>query len=201
MRPPSASAKRARGTPPPVRVLSEGEALAKPSTDDRSYRLVELPNAMRVLLISDPQMSAEEDTGDGHGDEDEGEGDSEEGEEGEEGEEEGEGADSEGEGADSVKKASFALCVGVGYLSDPPNANGLAHFVEHMVFMGTEKYPDENEWAAFLSSHGGEDNGETDAETTCFYFDVHPNYLREGLDRFCQFFAAPRFAWGSSERE
>ena len=32
---------------------------------------------------------------------------------------------------------------------------GLAHFLEHMLRLGTEKYPDENEWVAFISSNGG----------------------------------------------
>ena len=99
------------------------------------------------------------------------------------------------------KKAACALCVGVGSLCDPPQLDGLAHFTEHMVFMGTERYPDENEWAAFLAKRGGEDNGETDAETTLFYFDVHPSYLRAALERFGQFFAAPLFNFNSAQRE
>ena len=71
-----------------------------------------------------------------------------------------------------MKKAAAALCVGVGSLSDPRTLEdgfgleGLAHFVEHMLFMGTVPYPDENGWSAFLSSHGGEDNGETHSEAT-----------------------------------
>ena len=32
---------------------------------------------------------------------------------------------------------------------------GLAHFLEHMLFMGSDKYPDENEYSAFLAQHGG----------------------------------------------
>jgi len=31
--------------------------------------------------------------------------------------------------------------VGVGSFSDPPEVQGMAHFLEHMVFMGSEKYP------------------------------------------------------------
>ena len=68
--------------------------------------------------------------------------------------------------------------LGVGYLCDPPEVQGLAHFVEHMLFMGTADHPRENGWSEFLASHGGEDNGETAAETTACYFDVHPAYLR-----------------------
>lgn len=47
-------------------------------------------------------------------------------------------------------QAACALCVGVGSYSDPPEIQGLAHFVEHMVFMGSEKYPKENEFDSFI---------------------------------------------------
>ena len=51
-------------------------------------------------------------------------------------------------------KASAALDVGVGHWCDPPHLPGLAHFLEHMLFLGTDKYPDENEYSAFLNAHG-----------------------------------------------
>ena len=76
------------------------------------------------------------------------------GEEGEEGEE------GEAGSGDSGKKASCAVAIGVGYLSDPADLGGLAHFTEHMLFMGTERFPDENGWGAYLSARGGSDNGE-----------------------------------------
>lgn len=49
-----------------------------------------------------------------------------------------------------MSQAACALCVGVGSYSDPEEIQGLAHFVEHMVFMGSEKYPKENEFDAFI---------------------------------------------------
>ena len=42
-----------------------------------------------------------------------------------------------------LNKSSAALAVGVGSLTDPKDRRGLAHFLEHMLFLGTEKYPDE----------------------------------------------------------
>ncbi|TXH59979.1 MAG: hypothetical protein E6Q89_01510 [Bacteroidia bacterium] len=44
-------------------------------------------------------------------------------------------------------KSSAALSMGVGSLRDPPTAQGLAHYLEHMLFMGTAKYPDENDYS------------------------------------------------------
>ena len=73
-----------------------------------------------------------------------------------------------------TKTAAAALCVGVGSFSDPPHRQGLAHFLEHMLFMGSEKFPDENEVEEFLSSHGGYSNAFTEVEHTCFHFEVEP---------------------------
>lgn len=41
-----------------------------------------------------------------------------------------------------------------GHMCDPKELPGLAHFCEHMLFLGTEKYPVENEYPRFLSEHG-----------------------------------------------
>lgn len=52
-----------------------------------------------------------------------------------------------------------------------------------VVFMGSEKYPAENGFDAFLRKHGGSDNASTDCETTVFQFDVQKRHFREALDR------------------
>ncbi|ELW65468.1 Nardilysin [Tupaia chinensis] len=83
---------------------------------------------------------------------------------------------------DTVLSAA-ALCVGVGSFADPDDLPGLAHFLEHMVFMGSLKYPDENGFDAFLKKHGGSDNASTDCERTVFQFDVQRKYFKEALDR------------------
>ena len=169
------------------------ESIVQPESDKRLYRMVELENELRVLLISDPEMANQPAAPATEAGEEEGE-EGEEEEEGEEDEDEGEGEDDEEKEAgsgDSGKKASCAVAIGVGYLSDPADLGGLAHFAEHMLFMGTEKYPDENGWGAYLSARGGSDNGETDAEHTVFYFDVQPSDLHESMERFGQFFEVP----------
>ena len=97
--------------------------------------------------------------------------------------------------------AACALCVGVGYLSDPAGIGGLAHYVEHMCFMGTRDFPDENGWSKHISKHGGTTNAETDAETTVYYFDIHPSHLKQTLRRFGSFFSCPLFKWSGSRRE
>ncbi|XP_076033223.1 nardilysin-like isoform X2 [Oratosquilla oratoria] len=75
------------------------------------------------------------------------------------------------------------------------------HFLEHMVFMGSEKYPSENALDAFLKRHGGRDNAQTDMEHTTFYFDIQEKHFKEGLDRFAQFFINPLMKKESMKRE
>lgn len=101
----------------------------------------------------------------------------------------------------STEKAAAAMDVHIGSMSDPWELPGLAHFLEHMLFLGTTKYPSENDYTQFLSEHGGASNAFTSAEHTTFYFDVAHEYLRGALDRFGQFFLCPLFNKDSQERE
>lgn len=86
----------------------------------------------------------------------------------------------------SCDYAAAAMDVGIGSASDPEDLPGLAHFLEHMLFLGTEKYPAEHEYTAYLEEHGGESNAFTAHEDTHYYFDVQPAYLQGALDRFAQ---------------
>ena len=67
--------------------------LEKPELDDRSYRVIRLPNQLEALLVYDPDTD----------------------------------------------KASASVNVNVGSFSDAKDMPGMAHAVEHLLFMGTEK--------------------------------------------------------------
>ena len=99
------------------------------------------------------------------------------------------------------KQAAAALCVGVGSFSDPDEIPGLAHFLEHMVFMGSAPYPNENHFDMFINRHGGEDNAFTDCERTIFKFEINPSYLKEALKIWSQFFISPLMKKSSIDRE
>ncbi|CAF3767652.1 unnamed protein product [Adineta steineri] len=47
----------------------------------------------------------------------------------------------------NIDKAAAALDVSVGSLADPRDVPGTAHFLEHMLSMGSSKYPGENEYS------------------------------------------------------
>lgn len=97
--------------------------------------------------------------------------------------------------------ASAALDVNVGSFSDPEDLNGLAHFCEHLLFMGTEKYPQENEYSRYLSAHAGYSNAYTSSDDTNYYFEVGHEHLEGALDRFAQFFISPLFSESCKDRE
>ena len=101
----------------------------------------------------------------------------------------------------TTDKAAACLSVNVGHMSDPDKIPGLAHFLEHMLFLGTVKFPQENSYSAFLNENGGSSNAATYPDSTKFYFDVVPEKLHETLDMFSQFFIAPLFTESATERE
>jgi len=70
-----------------------------------------------------------------------------------------------------------------------------------MLFMGTEKFPDENEYSKYLSEHGGSSNAFTDTEDTNYYFDVNSEHYAGAVTRFAQFFVAPLFTDSATARE
>ncbi|KAL2004579.1 hypothetical protein VTN00DRAFT_3315 [Thermoascus crustaceus] len=169
------------------------DQLEKPALDDRSYRVIRLPNKLEALLVHDPDTD----------------------------------------------KASAAANVNVGNFSDDESIPGMAHAVEHLLFMGTEKYPKENAYNQYLASHSGSSNAYTAATETNYFFEVAAtaessdrvgsgqstpagpaNGVTNGttssagssssdlvpplygaLDRFAQFFVSPLFLESTLDRE
>lgn len=101
----------------------------------------------------------------------------------------------------ATEKSAAALDVNVGANQNPADRAGLAHFLEHMLFLGTEKYPQAGEYQEFISQHGGRFNAYTAAENTNYFFEIDNDQLDPALDRFAQFFVAPLFSAEYVERE
>lgn len=90
-------------------------------------------------------------------------------------------------------KAAASLDVHVGSSDDPKDREGLAHFLEHMLFLGTQKYPNAADYQAFIDENAGSHNAYTSSENTNYFFDIDAAKLEPALDRFSQFFIAPLF--------
>lgn len=99
------------------------------------------------------------------------------------------------------KISAAALTVDVGSFHDPRNCPGLAHFCEHMLFMGSKKYPEENYFSSFISRNGGRTNAFTSPNCTTYNFSVAAAKLQEALDIWAQFFIDPIMGENAVERE
>ncbi|KAH9950182.1 insulin-degrading enzyme [Amylocystis lapponica] len=145
--------RRVSTAPTPYTVFTK--LIEKSPQDDRDYRLIELDNGLRAMLVHDAKTD----------------------------------------------KAAASLNVAVGHLNDPDDMPGLAHFCEHLLFMGTEQYPGENEYQEFLTKNNGYSNAFTGASNTNYYFSVSTNALPGALSRFAAFFHCPLFAPSCTSRE
>ncbi|KAL1387083.1 a-pheromone processing metallopeptidase Ste23 [Phyllosticta capitalensis] len=156
------------------------ENMERPALDDRTYRVIRLPNQLEALLIHDPDTD----------------------------------------------KVSAAMDVNVGSFSDADDMPGMAHAVEHLLFMGTKKYPKENAYNQYLTAYSGYSNAFTASTNTNYYFEVaatsntpsnsaassaassrqdlstkSSSPLYGALDRFAQFFIEPLFLEETLDRE
>lgn len=98
-----------------------------------------------------------------------------------------------------TEQGAAAMAVSVGQLHD--FLPGLAHLTEHMVTMGSQQYPDENEFNRYLAAAGGHTNAYTDLELTCYYFDCQATHLPGALDRLAAALTKPLFDPSTVERE
>jgi len=101
----------------------------------------------------------------------------------------------------NAEKAAASLDVHVGSRYDPETRQGLAHFLEHMLFLGTKKYPEADGYQKFISENGGSHNAYTSFEHTNYYFDIDNASLAPALDRFSDFFVSPLFDADYVQRE
>ncbi|XP_070138867.1 nardilysin [Drosophila bipectinata] len=159
----------------------------KSDGDKKLYRSLSLSNGLRAMLISDPNIEQIESRSEGSVNEN---------------------LSISSKVSLSLSKERFrgrlaacAVLVTVGSFSDPHNYQGLAHFVEHMIFMGSKKYPAENQFDAFVSKSGGFSNAHTENEETCFYYEIDEAHLDESMDLFMNLIKAPLMLKDTMARE
>ncbi len=111
--------------------------------DNRDIRGIILPNKIKMVLISDPD----------------------------------------------INKSICTVGVGAGYLQD--EFEGTAHFLEHLLFMGNEKYPEQNEYSEYITTCGGSYNAFTTDYTTVYYLELDSSFLKKGIDMLSWFFNKP----------
>ncbi|HEY0289097.1 MAG TPA: pyrroloquinoline quinone biosynthesis protein PqqF [Pseudomonas sp.] len=100
-----------------------------------------------------------------------------------------------------LKRCAAALRVSAGSHDVAPQWPGLAHFLEHLFFLGTERFPAEQNLMAFVQRHGGQINASTRERTTDFFFELAQPVFADGLERLCDMLAHPRMAFEDQLRE
>ena len=100
-----------------------------------------------------------------------------------------------------AKESGAAMSVGAGSNDDPDSHLGLAHLCEHMLSMGSRKYPDFNTYLSFVHTYGGMKNAFTTDEETQYHFRISSAFLFEALDIFSNLFISPLFNEHLLEKE
>ncbi len=95
---------------------------------------------------------------------------------------------------------AFGIWVNVGSRDESPQENGLTHFIEHMLFKGTESRS-ALEIAKEMDRLGGYSNAFTSRENTCFHAKVLPEDLPALIELMTDIFLHPRFDPEDVERE
>ncbi|WP_114194526.1 pitrilysin [Edaphovirga cremea] len=98
-------------------------------------------------------------------------------------------------------KSLAALALPVGSLEDPDSQLGLAHYLEHMVLMGSKRYPEPENLSEFLKKHGGSHNASTASYRTAFYLEVENDALASAVDRMADAIAEPILDPVNADRE
>ena len=105
-----------------------------------------------------------------------------------------------GERIPHFRSASVGLWVGTGSQHETPAEAGLSHFLEHMVFKGTEKRT-ARQIAEEMDAVGGQLNAFTSKECTCFYAKTVDEHLPLAMDVVCDLATHPSFDEKEMEKE
>lgn len=100
----------------------------------------------------------------------------------------------------NMRSVVIGIWVKVGSRYEPPEKNGISHFLEHMFFKGTKKRS-AKDIAIEIDSLGGELNAFTSRETTTFYIKVLDEYLERGLELLSDIFLNSTFPEEDIEKE
>ncbi|HHN8323402.1 pitrilysin [Morganella morganii] len=91
----------------------------------------------------------------------------------------------------TARKSAAAVSLAIGSMDEPQSQAGLAHYLEHMVLMGSKRFPEPGNFSDYLAKHGGSHNASTGSNYTDFYFEVENNALKGATERLADALAEP----------
>ncbi|PRA26084.1 pyrroloquinoline quinone biosynthesis protein PqqF [Pseudomonas poae] len=103
--------------------------------------------------------------------------------------------------APRLKRCAAVLRVAAGSHDVPLAWPGLAHFLEHLLFLGTEGFPAGEGLMAYVQRQGGQVNASTRERTTDFFFELPEPCFADGLERLADMLTHPRLMLEDQLRE
>lgn len=100
-----------------------------------------------------------------------------------------------------LKRSAAALRVAAGSHDVPLAWPGLAHFLEHLLFLGTARFPANEGLMAYVQSYGGQVNASTRERTTDFFFELPTAAFSGGLERLSDMLTKSRMNLDDQLRE
>lgn len=100
-----------------------------------------------------------------------------------------------------LENSAASISVAVGSKNNPASQLGLAHYLEHMLFLGSKRYPTINEYSKFMSQNGGYTNAYTAQDSTVYGFEVNDDAFDEALDRLADVMSQPLLDEKYAEKE
>ena len=103
--------------------------------------------------------------------------------------------------APRLKRCAAVLRVAAASHDVPLAWPGLAHFLEHLLFLGTERFPTSEGLMGYVQRQGGQVNASTRERTTDFFFELPESTFAAGLERLADMLTHPRLAPEDQLRE
>ncbi|MDG4947600.1 pitrilysin [Actinobacillus equuli subsp. haemolyticus] len=100
-----------------------------------------------------------------------------------------------------ANKSLMSLALPIGSMEDPIQQQGLAHYLEHMILMGSKQFPETSSLDRFLTENGGYNNASTTADRTAYYLEVNNNAFDGAVTRLADAFAQPLLSENNAKRE
>jgi len=101
---------------------------------------------------------------------------------------------------EGVVSISAGLWVKTGSRHEAPGEHGYAHFIEHMLFKGTENYS-ARDIARLVDRVGGQHNAATNREYTCYYINVISDHLALTVELLADMYYRSLFEKGEIDKE
>ncbi|MGX2955929.1 pitrilysin [Ursidibacter arcticus] len=102
---------------------------------------------------------------------------------------------------EKANKSLMSVGLPIGSMEDPILQQGLAHYLEHMILMGSKSFPETNSLDGFLTKNGGYNNAYTASDRTVYYLEVNNNAFDEAVSRLSDAFAQPLLSESNAKKE